>query len=145
MKKLFMTSLLAVLVGFIPTKKAEAGILLLTGQPGMVILGSMIVSGTVDLMLNGGNVYGGAPISLILLDEEDSNQLEDEYQTVPSYVFNEIEGLAKAKRTNGNKFEEVIFTDEEVDSLFISLDSRVSSEELDSLRKALTTSSLMRN
>ncbi len=68
-----------------------------------------------------------------------------QFPSIPKYIFDEIEVMAHQKdqvaKANGQKMEEIIFTQAEVDDLFAPLDNANSLEAL-KLRETLTTSAI---
>lgn len=160
MNKLILTCLIAVAT-LMPAKKADAGIILISGGGVGVLTGALAIGGGgvvsaysllassfcyhedgIELYgcLGVFGILGVAGVGLIVLDE--SGQ-ESQYETVPSYLLEEIRDQAAFKGeflpSNAEGFKFVQFSHEEVDELFQLADEYTSQAELDSLRTLLTS------
>ena len=141
----------------LPTKKAEAGVILaspLLGLSGIALGGgSLVIYATTErandqaLTLNERisplKKYLIASMALFILDSEKEALL---FETVPDYLIQEIKDQAaykaEALEANDDGIKEVVFTHAEVDDIFVLADTDTSQEELDNLRELLTTQSL---
>lgn len=127
-----------------PVKQAEAGVLL-GGAAGIVLGVSGIAYGAIcgDDCGFGSTLNLGVVIGLVILDENE--QPLRAFDTIPSYLFQEIQDQASLKSEFldlNQGFKEVVFTHKEVDELFELADDTTSLEQLDHLRDILTSSSL---
>ncbi len=132
-----------------PTKKAEAGaILIATMNPIGIMLGSLAAGSGIIMLFDSlycdpyGQFNCAKPnlgLGLILLDADKPSQ--NQFKTIPSYLLDEVYSQAKAKleavKENEKGIKVVTFTDEEVSELFTLADEQTLQSELDQLRYLL--------
>lgn len=140
-----------------PTKKAEAGVILsapLLGIGGIALGGGALIvlasserandnALTLNERLGPMKKYLMASMALFVLDAEEAG---NPFDTIPTYLMQEIKDQAAIKaeliEANADGLKEVVFSNAEVDELFDLADSDVSLDQLDELRNFLTTTTL---
>jgi hypothetical protein len=155
MKKTLLALILTISVTLIPTKKADAGVILMAGTLGSETSVLITIAGAA-LMIEGiagpitcrGNLKcilsspftAVAGLLYFTLDNE-VEEFENQFETIPSYIFDEIEQMAIMKEDQAIEHQEgikeVVFTNDEVDSVFELLDERVDQAEVANLRELL--------
>lgn len=144
----------------VPTQKANAGVILSPSGVGVsfIIVGLVAAGGggAPVLVINSGmrrdssaptNAILGALFAigtaLFIVDAEEPKVIEKDFETIPKYIFDEIEELVLMKRESGtnldNEYVEVVFTNDEVNELYELIDDSVDYSELAQLRKILTS------
>ncbi len=151
-KKAFLIPFLALTIFCatisLSTPKAEAGIIgVCTGTPAAAV---MILGGIGLVALGAGGLdYAGSAIFMlvgvfgIVVGEENSVVAADEmFQTVPTYLFDEMNAMALEKLEMVEETKEGLkiatFTEHEVDELFTLANDNTSKDELAKLRLLLT-------
>lgn len=158
-KKLLSLFTVAAILGAlsIPTKKAEAGVILsspLLGLAGIAVGGTGLFLQVFNEQANDESLtlreqiaplkkYLIASMAIFILD---SNEQNNSFDTVPSYLIQEIKDQAAIKgeliEANQDGIKEVIFNHDEIDEIFELADESTSLEQLDNLRDLLTTKSI---
>lgn len=157
--KCFLSVLLITTV-ILPPKKADAGIILITGGaaiPAVIAIAGGIGMSSLSFMLYADCGYNDesrfeificrfgyplgmlAGVGLVVLDEEGS---PNEFKTIPSYLIEEVKSQAVVKgddiKADPQGLKLVPFTDQEVDQIFELADESTSQSELDQLRAIMT-------
>lgn len=157
MKTISLAALLAFSMNLVTPKKADAGIIIMATGP---VGGAAVIF--MGFMAGGGVGYHMGPLSRVaskvglaltivgaatmIVDAEDAINMQDEFQTIPNYIFDEIEQISISRSEDAiqinEKISEVVFTHQEVDNLFDLIDGEASNEDLSKLRSILTTQTL---